>query len=324
MDMATFVEEYPMLAMCSQRTWGDMVDAHLHDPKLKAVVSALWGYFGLPPARLASFYYAIPAIAYLEQGGYYPKGRSQAISNALVQFIEKRGGKLLLNTRVDWILTKDGAATGVHCANGEEFQARSVVSNASAQATFSQLLEDGNALAAYRERLTGYSVSLSSFQVFLGLKDALVSRLELPDAEVFFESGYDSDVGYRSALNADVEHCGFGLMLYDNVLPGCSPKAKNTVNMIALQGFGHWEQFEKDCRRGEKTAYNEEKNRIADILIRRAEEKLLPGLAKAIEVKEAGTPLTNVRYTGNYLGAIYGWDLTLDNSGDSVWGMPHR
>jgi prolycopene isomerase len=25
--------------------------------------------------------------------------------------------------------------------------------------------------------------------------------------------------------------------------------------------------------------------------------------------------LTNVRYTGNYRGAIYGWDQTLDNSG---------
>ena len=30
------------------------------------------------------------------------------------------------------------------------------------------------------------------------------------------------------------------------------------------------------------------------------------------------TPLTNLRYTSNYRGAIYGWDQTLDNS------MPRR
>ena len=29
---------------------------------------------------------------------------------------------------------------------------------------------------------------------------------------------------------------------------------------------------------------------------------------------EIGTPLTNVRYTGNHRGAIYGWDQTVDNS----------
>ena len=56
---------------------------------------------------------------------------------------------------------------------------------------------------------------------------------------------------------------------------------------------------------------------MADIFIRRAEEKLLPGLSKAIEVREAATPLTNWRYTRNYRGAVYGWDQTLGNSGPS-------
>ena len=31
-------------------------------------------------------------------------------------------------------------------------------------------------------------------------------------------------------------------------------------------------------------------------------------------MKEIGTPLTNFRYTGNYRGAIYGWDQTVDNT----------
>ena len=57
---------------------------------------------------------------------------------------------------------------------------------------------------------------------------------------------------------------------------------------------------------------------MADVLIDDVEGTLMPGLRDAIEVKEIGTPLTNLRYTGNYRGGIYGWDQTLDNS------MPNR
>jgi prolycopene isomerase len=60
----------------------------------------------------------------------------------------------------------------------------------------------------------------------------------------------------------------------------------------------------------------------ARVLIEKAEKSFLPGLSKAIEVMEIGTPLTNIRYTGNYRGAVYGWDQTVDNSGGSR--LPHK
>jgi len=44
---------------------------------------------------------------------------------------------------------------------------------------------------------------------------------------------------------------------------------------------------------------------------------LKTGLSEVIEVKEIGTPLTNIRYTSNYRGAIYGFDQTLNNSGNN-------
>jgi prolycopene isomerase len=45
---------------------------------------------------------------------------------------------------------------------------------------------------------------------------------------------------------------------------------------------------------------------MADILIERVESVLMPGLREAIEVKEIGTPLTNMRYTGHPPGAAHG------------------
>jgi len=49
-------------------------------------------------------------------------------------------------------------------------------------------------------------------------------------------------------------------------------------------------------------------------LIRRTEQRLIPGLRSMIEVKEAGTPLTCWRYTGNTQGAIYGFEQSMDNA----------
>jgi phytoene dehydrogenase-like protein len=320
-DLARFPTDYPNLYQYGQQTWGQMVDARIRNPKLKAIVSAQWGYYGLPPSKLASYYYAIPSIGYFEQGGYYPKGRSQSISDAFAKFIESRGGKVLLNTRVEQILTSNAAAYGVRCAGGREYKSRVVVSNASAGQTFHQLLEDDpesddGSLADYKTRLERLSTSLSSFQVFLGLNRDLVGELKIADSEIFFEPGYDADAGYETARRAEVEHGGLGIALYDNVFHGYSPKGKNTINLITLQGFDHWEKYAKDYWAGRKDAYNAEKQRMAQVLIQKAEEKLLPGLSKAIEVKEVGTPLTNLRYTSNDRGAIYGWDQTVDNSGE--------
>ena len=314
-DMSRFPVEFPFLFQFNGKTWGDLVDARLHDPRLKAMVSGQWGYYGLPPSKLSCFYYAMPFLSYLAQGGFYPKGRSQDISNAFVRFIESHGGTVLLNTRVERILTGQGVALGVATATGQEFRSRAVVSNASALDTCGPMLGDPAVLAECESAWRAYSVSLSSFQVFLGLKEDLVGKLGLTDSELFVHAGYDPELDYRGALEGTMEGVGFGLALYDNIYRGYSPAGKNTLNLMTLQGYAPWERFEVDYFGGRKAAYKKEKERLAAILIARAEETVLPGLSGAIEVMEIGTPLTNRRYTGHPRGAVYGWDQTVNNSG---------
>jgi len=316
-DMSQFPINFPFLFKCYSKTWGEVVDERIINPKLKAIISAQWGYYGLPPSLLSSYYYALPAIGYLRGGGYYPRGKSQKISNALVQFIEEHGGKVMLKTRVEQILAKEQTAYGVKTDKGKEFTGKVVISNANAYDTFHKMLSKEEYLNDYLTKLDKFSVSLSSFQIFLGLNDDLVGQSGITDSEIFYESGYDMDASYQAAKKADVENCGFGLTLYDNIYQGYSPQGKNTLNIMTLQGYSHWEKFETDYFKGNKTAYQREKEQMADILIKRIEKTLLPGLSKAIEVKEIGTPLTNVRYTSNYRGAIYGWDQTLNNSGQN-------
>jgi all-trans-retinol 13,14-reductase len=319
-DMSQFPIDFPYLFKCYSKTWGQCLDARITNPKLKAIISAQWSYYGLPPSLLSSFYYAIPAIGYINSGGYYPRGKSQKLSNAFVQFIEENGGKVLLNTRVDQILTKNQTAYGVKTDKGQEFTGKVIVSNANAYDTFHKMLSGEEDLTDYLSQFNQYSVSLSSFQIFLGLREDLIRKLGITDSEIFWENGYDMDAGYQAYKNADIENCGLGVSLYDNIYKGYSPEGKNTLNIIALQGYNHWEKYEQDYFSGNKTAYRKEKEAMADLLIDRLEQTLMPGLSDAIEVREIGTPLTNVRYTSNYRGAIYGWDQTLNNSGQNRIG----
>ena len=319
-DMSRFPVDFPSLFKFNGKTWGEMVDTRIRSPRLKAIVSGQWGYYGLPPSKLSCFYYALPFLGYLTAGGFYPKGRSQDISNALARYIEAHGGKVLLNNRVDKILLKDNAATGVVTADGREFKSRVVVSNANPFDTFRRMIGDQAAVSEAEAKWRQYSVSLSCFQVFLGLKEDLVRKVGITDSEIFVEPSYDPEAGYTHALKGDVEGCGVGVALYDNIYREYSPPGKNTVNLMTLQGYGPWEKYEKDYFAGNKAAYKKEKERMADILIQKAEKSLLPGLAGSIQVKEIGTPLTNRRYTGHERGAIYGWDQTVNNSGSTRVG----
>jgi all-trans-retinol 13,14-reductase len=237
------------------------------------------------------------------------------LSNALVKFITEHGGQVLTGKKVDQVLVQDHAAQGVRTSDGKEYRARVVVSNANAYDTMHAMVAgEAEFLKDYLGRMDTFTTSLSTFIIFLGLRKDLVRERGLKDYEIFYETGYDPEAGYRAALEGKVEDGGVGVTLYDNIYPGYSPAGKNILTLMGLQGYAPWQGFEKDYFQGRKEAYRAEKNRMADILIEKAEKVLLPGLRRAIEVKEIGTPLTNLRYTLNHRGAIYGWDQTLDNS----------
>ena len=319
-NMNNFPVDFPYLFKCFNRTWGDIVDARIKNPKLKAIISSLWVYYGLPPSKLSPYYYAMPTLGYLKRGGYYPKGKSQIISDAFEKFINDHNGKIIIRSKVEKILTKNDTAYGVRTKDGKEFTAKVIVSNANAYDTFNKMLDVKGTLKDYLKKMDKLSVSLSSFQIFLGLKKDLIKEVGISDSEIFYSPSYDLEADYNLMKKADVENGGYAITLYDNVYKGYSPEGKNTLNIMTLQGFDHWEKYKEDYFKENKKMYHKEKERIADILIQKVESTLLPGLSNAIEVKEIGTPLTNIRYTNNYKGAVYGFDQTLDNSGNNRLG----
>jgi prolycopene isomerase len=309
---AMFPKLFPALWLIKDKTIGELVDSHVRDRRLKAVLTQSCGYYGLPPSRLSSFYYLYPTAEYLKYGGMYVKGTSQALSDALASSVKESGGEVLLDTLVKGVLVENGRAVGVRTGDGKEYRSRVVVCNASVPKLFGELLPASAREEKEIGRIDSLEPSPSSFIVWLGL-DRDVTK-GFPEPEASFYAGTDMEANYRAGMACDFERSGFSMMLYDNLVPGFSPSRCSSICLVALCGYDHWKPFEADYLAGRKRAYYEEKKRLTEMLIRMAEVRAIPGLSKMIVMRDSSTPLTNVRFTLNQGGAIYGYNQTVGNS----------
>ena len=307
-----FPLQYPKMWDVRNKTLADLMDDHVKEPELQHVLAALWGYYGLPPSQLSGFYYANATGGYLKNGSYYIKDRSQNLSDAIAEVIEDHGGTVLYDTRVQKILVKNGTVEGVTLEGGETLPARAVVSNASVPATFGEMIPQDSVPPEYRTKLEQYKPSISSFIVWLGLNQDLTGKIKAFSTHV--SSGRGAEADYQLGLQGGIEEQSFSVCIYDNIFQGYSSPGTSTLQLLALCGYEPWRRFESDYRAGNKAEYQQEKSRWTDILIRRAENEVIPGLSGMIEVKDSATPLTNWRYTGNTAGAIYGFEQSMNNA----------
>ncbi|MBN1106163.1 MAG: NAD(P)/FAD-dependent oxidoreductase [Deltaproteobacteria bacterium] len=307
-----FPFQYPKMWNIRNKTLARFLNDHVKDPGLQSVLASLWGYYGLPPSRLSAFYYANATGGYLRNGSFYIQERSQNLSDALAEAIEEKGGKVLYETEAEKIRVKDGAVSGVILSDGRSLPARAVVSNASALTTFRQMLPIDAVPPDYRKKLEGMRPSISSFIVWLGLNRELRGRIK--GCGIHVSSGRGPEADYMCCMNGEVERGSFGVSIYDNIYEGYSKPGTSSLMLLSLCGYEPWRPFEADYRKGRKGGYEKEKARWTDILIRRAEEEVIPGLSSMIQVKEAATPLTNWHFTRNPEGAIYGFEQSMDNA----------
>ena len=299
-------------------TLAQVLDRYTQDPRLRTILSTFWPYYGLPPSKLSGFYYAVATAAYIRFGGHYIKHRSQDLSDVLMLAIEDAGGQVLLETEVVDITLKEGAVTGVVLDSGKRLNARAVISNASVPGTMDLLARDADPgdlprkATEYSEKIKTYRPSLSTFLVWLGLNREIGKNVK--GYEIFLHQHYDPEKSYQAFLTCDPHKSPFGVTIYDNAFDGYSRPGTSTVQLLILSGYEPWKQYEDDYFADRKKAYLKQKEKIAQTLVEKAEKHVIPGLSSMIEVMEIATPLTNVYYTKNPEGAIYGYEQSMDNA----------
>ncbi len=307
------VERYPDMAMAFASSWETFVGQYLRSDEVKAVVTTLWGYLGLPPSKLSAGQFALTLLSYLSAGAWYPTGGSGAMSFAIADAIERNGGTVYLRNTVTSITPEGPDSVTVATDKGLVVHARATISNASPMSTVA-LLPEGAADDDWRKKVAGDVPALATFTVHLGVGRDLVA--EGWDHHEFFDmSGYDIEAEYEAVMAGDFANAGMIISNYSVVDPGCAPEGKSVIALTVLAPWdfndvwgtgGDLDGYQQNPR------YVEAKEAVAEILIDRAARRI-PHLRESIEVTYIGTPLTNARYMLQPHGSIYGREQTVTN-----------
>ena len=225
----------------------------------------------------------------------YPVGGSLPLAKSLEQRFLELGGIIRYKSRVASVIVQDGRATGITLTDGSQFFADSVISCADGHATIFEML--GGEYCD--DTIRGYYQNLKPFPPIL-----------------FFSLGINADLSdlphvLSVILEKPVEIGGRDhtiLSFYNYAKdPTLYPPGKGVMTTWLPVRWEYWEQFPY-----QSDEYRNEKERAAravnDIFVRQ-----FPHLAGLIEIYDVATPMTFVRYTGNWRGSYEGWLVTPDS-----------
>jgi all-trans-retinol 13,14-reductase len=281
------------------------------------VLTAQWGDYGLAPAKSSFAIHATIAEHYFA-GASYPVGGAGSIAAAMAPLIEGAGGCVVTGAEVAAILLDGERAVGVRMADGREFRAGLVVSDAGAVNTLEQLLPAGlAALSGLRGELRGLPPSTAHVSLYVGL-DRSDAELGLKGTNVWVYPGFDHDANVERFArefprNVDAPFAGVYVSFPSAKDPEFRQQypGKSTVEVITMApyaAFAGWAET-KWKRRGEE--YDGLKMKLTARLMAELERQA-PSVAGNIACAELSTPVTTQHFMNYGRGEIYGIAATPD------------
>jgi len=301
----------PFLRWATQSTL-DVLRRFTQNEELIAVLTAQWGDYGLPPAQSSFGIHATIAAHYFN-GASYPVGGAARIAETITPAIERNGGQVVVGADVREIIVQDGRAVGVQMADGREFYADLVVSDAGARNTFQRLVRQPQPILHDLERVPG---SLAHLSLYIGVKQT-ARELGLTGTNLWI---------YPSSENGKADHdANLARFLHDPAAPFpvlyiSFPSAKDpefernhpgraTLEAVVIapyEWFARWEDSRWKHRAAEYGAF---KQTLAD-RIQSEVERHVPAVAGKIDHAELSTPLTTRHFMNYQQGEAYGLAAT--------------
>jgi phytoene dehydrogenase-like protein len=236
------------------------------------------------------------SLAWMSRGNAgYPIGGSPALIGLLEEQYKKIGGVIRFGAKVERVIVENSKAVGVTLEGGEALASDVIVSAADGHATIFRFLQ-GRYLSEKIERVFEKFKPFPSYlQVSMGINadlrgepGSLTACLERP---VMMDPKTTTDI------------LSFRIFHFD---PTFAPPGKTAV-VCFIPTYNH--EYWASLREVNKTRYDAEKERVADLVIEAFEEKI-PSAKGKIEVIDVATPATVIRYTGNWKGSMEGWLMT--------------
>jgi phytoene dehydrogenase-like protein len=307
-DLVKLPWRAPTTARWGLRTAGALIDHHVREPRLRAILGGQSGNHGLPPSQVSAPVHAA-VIAHYFDGGWYPKGGAAALPRALIRALRKAGGEIHVKTPVDKILVENRRAIGVRLHDGTEVRARHVVSNADPHVTFGKLIDREQLSAATRLRLRHIEYSVSALSLFAAV-DMDLRAAGLDSGNYWLYQGDDVDGTYRRGLTdwpATGRRDLDGQFLTITTLkdPSKRYRGHHTLESFGFVGYDAFRRWAK-TRMGERpNDYGALKEELTTAMLRGL-ERAVPGISERVVFSELGTPLTNVHYVAATQGNLYG------------------
>ena len=297
-------------ARIAKRTTKEVLDSISDNDELKAVLSAQFGDYGMPPSKSSFAIHAAVALHYMN-GGFYPIGGSEEIFNTIAPSILKNGGNILIGAGVKEILIEDGVAKGVVMSDGKIIKSDIVVSGAGVHITYKNLIpEASKKLIPHLNDALELPASYGHLSLYIGLKHT-AEELNLPKANYWiYPNGTDHDKAIEEYLTDYTKEFP---VVYISFPASKNPKflekypGSSTIEIITVvkyDWFKKWEDTRWKKRGDEYDAFKE-------LFAQRLLEHLYtyePQLRGKIDLYELSTPITTKHFCNYLNGEIYGLD----------------
>ncbi|ACK70676.1 carotene isomerase [Gloeothece citriformis PCC 7424] len=263
---------------------GDVARRYISDPKLLKFIDMECYCWSVVPANQTPMINAGMVFSDRHYGGInYPRGGVGQIAQKLVDGLEKSGSEIKYQSRVTQILLKNGKAVGVKLANGQEYYAKRIVSNATRWDTFEKLISPATLPTQERKWQKRYHKSPSFLSLHLGVK-----------AEVLPPNTECHHILLENWQQMEDEQGTIFVSIPTLLDPNLAPQGHHIIHAFTPSWIKHWQGLTpKD--------YQQKKEEAAGRIIERLEQ-ILPGISQGLDYQEVGTPRTHRRFLGRVDG----------------------
>jgi phytoene dehydrogenase-like protein len=292
-----------------------VVDWHIKDPMLKAVLNVQCGDHGLPPFK-ASFPVHCTVMDHYLEGAFYPLGGGGGIVKAMTNTLKRYGGTIRTKQSVRKILIENKQAIGVELMDGEKIFAKTIVSNADPSITYLDLIGKEYLSPSLIKKLARTKYSVTSLILFLTL-DLDVTKVGMDSGNIWFLKDKDIDKVYHDLTVQNILEEDEFPALFISCTTLKDPASFNgryhnfeVVTFIDYNSFSIFNTGEDH----HGNAYAKHKERIIEKFLNSV-EKIIPGARASIVQVELGTPKTNQFYIKTTNGNVYGTEKTFNQIG---------
>jgi phytoene dehydrogenase-like protein len=307
-QQAVFVQLMTMSA-------ADFLDQWFETDPLKATMSAsgiIGTYQGVrsPGTAYVLLHHYMGEIDGAFRAWGIPKGGTGGISNAIASAARALGAEIRTEAPVARIVVKNGRATGVALASGEEIEATDVLSSVDARRTFLSLLEPGSLDAAFEDEVRRFKFRGSSGKVNLAV-DRLPDFTCLPGPGEHLRGAisFSPSVDEMEQAYDDAKYNRFSRKPYiDMIIPTLVDPAMAPPGKHVISCFVQYAPYKLDPELG---TWDDQREAFGDAVIDRIAE-FAPNIRDVILFRNVQTPLDIERTTGLTEGNIFQGELSLE------------